>query len=82
MRILDTDNGGTALQALDDMAQFGAIGNGGNDPGAAFDRALAVQLEIWFPWIGTDDPADGADVVEQLAAIHADLTGNAENVEC
>ena len=32
-----------------------------------------VLLEDRFPWLGTDDPADGADTVEQLSELHQSL---------
>jgi len=32
-----------------------------------------VLLEDRFPWLGTDDPADGADTVEQLGELHQSL---------
>lgn len=76
MRILDTDLGATALETLDNLAQDAMIHAPGDNPGQTFQRALAVQLEIWFPWIGTDDDAgSGADIIAQIAQIHADLIG-------
>jgi hypothetical protein len=32
-----------------------------------------VLLEDRFPWLGTDNPADGADTVEQLSELHQSL---------
>jgi hypothetical protein len=32
-----------------------------------------VLLEHRFPWLGTDNPADGADTVEQLSELHQSL---------
>lgn len=74
MRILDTDMGAIALEALDNLAQDAMIHVPSDNPGQTFQRALAVQLEIWFPWLGTDDDAgSGADIIAQIGAIHEDL---------
>lgn len=32
-----------------------------------------VLLEDRFPWLGTDEPVDGADTVEQLNELHQSL---------
>jgi hypothetical protein len=43
-----------------------------SDPQTLSEMFL-VLLEDRFPWLGTDDPADGADTVEQLSELHQDL---------
>ena len=43
-----------------------------SDP-QTLSEMLLVLLEDRFPWLGTDDPADGADAVEQLNEIHQSL---------
>ncbi len=73
MRILGTAEGAKVLEDLDNLAQYAMIHNLGDDPGSDFMRALAVQLEIWFQWLGTDDPAQEDRLAAQITAIHADL---------
>lgn len=43
-----------------------------SDPQTLSEMFL-VLLEDRFPWLGTDDPADGADTVEQLSEHHQSL---------
>jgi hypothetical protein len=43
-----------------------------SDPQTLSEMFL-VLLEDRFPWLGTDDPADGADTVEQLSELHQSL---------
>jgi hypothetical protein len=39
----------------------------------SLSEMFLVLLEDRFPWLGTDDPADGADTVEQLSELHQSL---------
>lgn len=43
-----------------------------SDPQTLSEMFL-VLLEDRFPWLGTDDPVDGADTVEQLSELHQSL---------
>ena len=43
-----------------------------SDPQTLSEMFL-VLLEDRFPWLGTDDAADGADTVEQLSELHQSL---------
>jgi hypothetical protein len=43
-----------------------------SDPQTLSEMFL-VLLEDRFPWLGTDNPADGADTVEQLSELHQSL---------
>jgi hypothetical protein len=36
-------------------------------------REMKLLLESWFPWIGSDEPVDGADVVQRVVDLHAHL---------
>lgn len=38
------------------------------------DEMLAIILKNRFPWLGTEDSADGADVVQELADWYEELT--------
>ena len=39
------------------------------------NRIFALQmLETAFPWLGSDDEVDGADVVDSLNQLHANLS--------
>lgn len=83
-RLTDSPHGGRILDTLDDLAQFGTCRPQGlpGSPGRDFERALAVQLEMWFPWLGTDEEAEsGADVIATLCEIHADLSREDEEEE-
>jgi hypothetical protein len=35
-----------------------------------FAEMVLALLEDRFPWLGKDEPASGADTVEQLSALH------------
>ena len=43
---------------------------------------LARELEARFPWLLTDEQANGGDVVEALAEWHEELTGAGDDREC
>jgi hypothetical protein len=44
-----------------------------NDPSVAAPQ-LAQILKQSFPWLGTDDPADGGDTVEELSDLYESLS--------
>ena len=43
-----------------------------SDPQTLSEMFL-VLLEDRFPWLGTDEPADGVDTVEQLSDLYQNL---------
>lgn len=34
---------------------------------------FADVLKIWFPWLGTDEPAEGADTVQTLCDLYQEM---------
>lgn len=42
----------------------------------AFNAKLAIILKANFPWLGTDDEANGADVVDQLNVLYEKVASN------
>lgn len=52
------------------MAQFISLDDLGDKR-----EVVAALLKQEFPWLGTDDDANGGDTVEDLADLYAQLTG-------
>jgi len=46
--------------------------NNQSQPQTFVEMVLAL-LEDRFPWLGTDEPAEGAETVEQLSDLHETL---------